>query len=283
MSELTHGYADVGEVTLHYVTAGAGVPVLLVHGFPQTWYAWAQVVPLLQRRGIRCVVPDLRGLGDSTRPAGGYDTKTLAGDLHRLMAGHLGITRYAAVGHDWGGAVAFALAAYHAAEVSCLGVVDVAIPGDGAPDIGQGGRRWHHRFFATLDLPEALIDGREEVLLRWFFENYGHHQGVLAPAAVQEYLRAYRAPGALRAGLGLYRAVARDVADNSALAPLTLPALAVGGGTSWGRGTEVEESLSRMATDVTGLVFDGCGHWVPEEKPRELADALSDFVLAHTR
>ncbi|PRY07805.1 alpha/beta fold hydrolase [Kineococcus rhizosphaerae] len=288
MSILTHHFADVGDVgdvgdvTLHYVTAGEGDPVILIHGFPQTWYSWIDVIPLLVAQGYRCVVPDLRGLGDSTRPPSGYDKLTLAGDLRTLMVEHLGLERFAAVGHDWGGAVAFALAAHHPEHVTSLSVLDVAIPGDGQAHLGQGGKRWHHTFLQTPDLPEALIVGREEVFVRWFYENYGHHQRVIAESAVQEYLRTYTTPGAMRTGFALYRNIGQDIADNQDLTPLTIPVLGVGGGTSWGRGEEVATSLRRMARDVTGVVLEDCGHWIPDEKPAELASLLTHF-LARSR
>ncbi|QKZ17317.1 alpha/beta fold hydrolase [Streptomyces chartreusis] len=281
MVEMRHNFADVGGATLHYVTAGEGVPVLLIHGFPQTWYSWKRVIPLLAQQGFLCVAPDLRGMGDSTRPPGGYDKKTLGADLRTLMVDHLGCSRFAAVGHDWGGTVAYSLAAHHPDLVYALGVLDVAIPGDGQAHLGQGGRRWHHTFLQTPDLPEALIVGREEIFLRWFYENYGHHQRVIDEDAIQEYLRTYSTPGGMRAGFALYRAIGQDIADNSALDKLTVPALAIGGGTSWGRGKEVEDSLSRMATNVTALVFNDCGHWIPEEEPEGLAIALSSFIRTH--
>jgi pimeloyl-ACP methyl ester carboxylesterase len=275
MADYRHSYVDVGDVVLHVASAGpdTGPPVLLVHGFPQTWYSWTQVAPLLVDAGFRCLIPDLRGLGDSTRPLHGYDKQTLGEDLVRLLDA-LGIDRTAVVGHDWGGVVAFSIAARHPERVSRLGVVDVAIPGDGAPNISQGGRRWHHAFLGTLDLPEALITGREEVFLRWFYEHYGHHQRVLPDDAVAEYLRCYTAAGALRAGFELYRTVPVDIAANETLEKIDVPVLAVGGATSFGRGAEVEESLRRMAHDVTGHVLADCGHWVPEEKPCELAELI---------
>lgn len=272
-----HTYVDVGDVVLHVAQAGEGTPILLVHGFPQTWYSWTAVAPLLVKQGFRCVIPDLRGLGDSTRPLHGYDKQTLGEDLVRLLD-VLGIDRCAVVGHDWGGVVAFSIAARHPDRVTHLGVVDVAIPGDGQPNISQGGRRWHHAFLGTLDLPEALISGREEVFLRWFYENYGHHQRVLPDDAVAEYLRCYTAAGALRAGFELYRTVPQDVAANETLPTIAVPTLAVGGATSFGRGAEVEESVRRMASDVTGHVLAECGHWVPEERPAELAALITAFV-----
>jgi pimeloyl-ACP methyl ester carboxylesterase len=138
---IEHHHADLPSgVRLHYCTAGTGDPVVLVHGWPSTWYEWRRVMALLAPRH-RLVVPDLRGLGDSSRPAAGYDKKTIAEDLWQLLAGTLGLTRWHLVGHDWGGPVAFALAAAHEAAIRTLTIVDVTLPGIG-PDISQGGRRW---------------------------------------------------------------------------------------------------------------------------------------------
>ena len=172
MSQLVHHFATLREVKVQYVTAGTGQKTLvLLHGYPQSWYCWRHVIAELQNE-YSIVAPDLRGLGDTTRPAGGYDKRTIAADSYELLSEHLGLTRYAVAGHDWGGAVAFALAADHADSVSHLTVVDVAIPGDGQPNIGQAGRRWHHTFLQTLDLPEALIgNGREHLYFDWFFTN----------------------------------------------------------------------------------------------------------------
>ncbi|OZC55528.1 alpha/beta hydrolase [Rhodococcus sp. 06-621-2] len=279
MPELEHSFAHLPDVTLHYVTAGTGDrPIVLLHGYPQTWFSWIDVIQPLVDNGFRCIVPDLRGLGDSSRPATGYDKRTVAGDIHGLLTTHLGIdTRVPVVGHDWGGVVGFALAA-HFDVVSHLAVVDVSIPGDGQPDLGQGGRRWHHTFLRTLDLPEALIAGREEVWLRWFYENYGHNKYVLSEESIREFLRTYTSPGALRAGFAYYRSIDQDISDNRDLPPLAIPCLAVGGASGMGRGRVVEDSLSRMASDVRGVVFDECGHWVPEEKPDELVNALLRFL-----
>jgi pimeloyl-ACP methyl ester carboxylesterase len=278
MNSINHEFLRLNDVNLHYVVAGEGRPVVLLHGYPETWYSWHKVIPLLTGQGFQCIVPDLRGLGDSSRPTAGYDKKTVAGDIHALLTAHLGIEEFAVVGHDWGGTVGYALASHYGQGVTHLAVLDVTIPGDGQPDLGQGGRRWHHTFLQTPDLPEALVAGREETFLRWFYENYGHHRLVLTEETIQEFLRSYTKPGALRAGFAYYRSIQRDIADNAGRPKLTIPCLAVGGGTSMGRGHLVEASLKQMATDVTGIVLDECGHWVPEEKPEELASALIDFL-----
>ena len=279
MSKLTHHFATLREVKMHYVTAGAGgTTLVLLHGYPQSWYCWRQVITELQKE-YRIVAPDLRGLGDTTRPASGYDKRTIAADVYELLSEHLGHTRYAVAGHDWGGAVAFALAADHPEAVTHLAVVGVAIPGDGQPNIGQAGRRWHHTFLQTLDLPEALIGGREHLFFDWFFTNYGHFPDAISPEARAEYLRTHTTPGALRAGFAYYRAIAQDVADNEARTEkVAMPTLAIGGGTSWGRGAEVACSLRKMADEVTEEVYSECGHWVPEEKATELAASLHSFI-----
>jgi pimeloyl-ACP methyl ester carboxylesterase len=281
LPSLQHGYADLGEVLLHYVEAGQGEPLVLLHGWPQTWYEWRRVLPALAQR-YRVIAPDLRGLGDSSRPPGGYDKRTLGDDIWRLLSGHLGIERFCLVGHDWGGPVAFALAMAQPQAVRRLAILDVVIPGDGG-DFSQGGRRWHHAFHMTNDLPEALVTGRERVYLEWFYRNFAWRPDAIGEAEIEEYLRSYRQPGALRAGFALYRALPQDRADNAAAlqrGKLKMPVLAVGGGSSFGRGIEVEQSLRRVADDVTGVVIPDCGHWIPEEQPELLLDALLPFLQA---
>ena len=276
---LQHGYADVGEVLLHYVTIGKGEPLVLLHGWPQTWYEWRRVMPALSAE-FQVIAPDLRGLGDSSRPPDGYDKRSMAEDIWRLLSGSLEIERCCVVGHDWGGPVAFALATAHPEAVRRLAILDVVIPGDGG-DFSQGGRRWHHAFHMTSDLPEALVSGRERVYLAWFYRNFAWRPDAIGEAEIEEYLRTYRQPGALRAGFALYRALPQDSADNAAAiarGKLAMPVLAVGGGRSFGRGEEVEQSLRRVAENVTGVVVPDCGHWIPEEQPELLLDALLPFL-----
>ena len=168
----------------------------------------------------------------------------------------------------------------HPDAVRRLAILDVAIPGDGSPNISQGGRRWHHAFHQTPGLPEALVEGREDIYLGWFYRNYGHRPDVIPEADIAEYLRCYRQPGAMGAGFAYYRALPQDIADNEAVAAtfkLPMPVLALGGADSWGRGYEVIESLQRLASDVRGGVIENCGHWMPEEQPQALAERLLAF------
>lgn len=285
---ITHHYAEVGEVMLHYVTAGSGPPIVLLHGWPQTWYEWRDVIPALAER-YTVIAPDLRGLGDSSRPPDGYDKATVANDVWQLVNGKLGHSSFDLVGHDWGGPTAFALASAHPDAVSTLTIVDVVIPGDGG-DFSEGGRRWHHQFHITPDLPEALVQGRERIYLQWFYQTFAYRPGAIDDEALDEFTRTYSQPGALRAGFNYYRTIGQDAKANAALLAtgfrLPMPVLALGGGVSYphgrGRGDSVEASLSRVADNVEGHVIPESGHFVPEEQPEALTRLLLDFLGRNT-
>ena len=274
---LQHQYADLGDVRLHYVTAGQGPAVVLIHGWPQTWYMWRDVIPGLAAR-CRVIAPDLRGLGDSSRPSGGYDKKTLAEDLWRLTHDILGEHRLFVVGHDWGGPVAYALAAQHRDAVRRVAIFDVPVPGNGTPVMFNN--RWHHGLHWELDFPEALTIGREDLYLGFFYRNWGARPDAISEEAQREYLRTYRQPGAMRAGFNLYRATPQDVADNEAFrrqGRLAMPILVYGGSHGRGRGMAAMESWQRMALDVRGGIAEGCGHWIPEERPEWVVQQLIAF------
>ena len=275
--DLSHHYADLGDVQLHYVTAGSGPAVVLLHGWPQTWYMWRNVIPGLASQ-FRVIAPDLRGLGDSSRPIGGYDKKTLADDVWRLAHEVLGEQQLFVAGHDWGGPTAFALAAQHRDAVRRLAIFDAPVPGDGTPVMFAN--RWHHGLHWELDLPEALTAGREELYLGFFYRHWGARPDAIAEEAQREYLRTYRQPGAMRAGFNLYRATPQDVADNEAFlahGKLRMPVLCYGGRHGRGRGMAAMESWRRVAADVRGGIADHCGHWIPEERPDWTVQQLLAF------
>jgi pimeloyl-ACP methyl ester carboxylesterase len=279
---VTHHFTAIGDVLIHDVTAGRGPAVVLLHGWPQTWWEWRRVIPPLAER-YTVIAPDMRGLGDSSRPLAGYDKKTIADDIWRLVHDTLGHEQMFLVGHDWGGPTAYALAAAHPEAVRRLVILDVVIPGSG-DDFSQGGRRWHHQFHMTPDLAEALTQGREEIYLSWFYRTFAYRPDAIGADDVKEYLRTYRQPGAMRAGFAYYRAIGQDIADNEAniaRLKLPMPVLAMGGAVSYpharGRGSEPEQSLRRVALDVRGEVVDECGHFIPEETPDLLVARLLAF------
>lgn len=274
----THHVADLGEVQLHYVTAGAGAPVVLLHGWPQTWFMWRDVIPLLSPH-YRLIVPDLRGLGDSSRPETGYDKQTVARDIAALMT-QLGHAQFRVVAHDWGGPVAFALAAQFPDRILSMAIFDAPVLGDGGPIEHHG--RWHFGFHALPGLAEALTQGREDIYLRFFYRFGGAKPDAISEEAQAEYVRAYSQPGAMTAGFNYYRAVPQDIADTTAFREagrvLEMPILVYGGDpTTRGRGMTALESWARVARTVRGGIAENCGHWIPEERP----DFVAAQVLQH--
>jgi pimeloyl-ACP methyl ester carboxylesterase len=279
--EPVHARARLSDVVMHYVSAGAGDAVVLLHGWPQTWREWRHVIPLLSPHH-QVIAPDLRGLGETSRPLEGYDSRSVAADVAELVMDHLGIRRFHLVGHDWGGPTAFALACAHPEAVATLAIIDVTIPGIG-PDLSQGGKRWHHAFHMTPDLPEALVHGREQAYLGWFYRAFSWQPDAIGAEDIAQYVRAYSQPGALRAGFSYYRNIPRNAAENRALLAsgfrLPMPVLALGGGRAeaFGRGQEPELSLREIADNVEGVVLADSGHFVPEEQPDALAQHLLRF------
>ena len=277
--DVKHYYARLPEVTLHYVAAGHGDAVVLLHGWPETWYMWRHIIPDLSQR-YTVIAPDLRGIGDSSRPLTGYDTKTMANDIYLLLKEHLAIDHIFLIGHDWGGPTAFALALAHPEMVRNLTFLDVPVPGDGTDVFYVG--RWHHYFHWILDIPEALTQGREKIYLEYFYRNWGYRPDVMSDADISEYLRTYSQPGAMRAGFNIYRAVHQDKIDNEQVlavnGKLKMPVLTVSGEGGRARGLKIcLESAKRVAENVRGVGLAGCGHWIPEEKPAELLRHLLDF------
>lgn len=276
--DLHHDYADLGDVRLHYVTGGAGPAIVFLHGWPQTWYMWRDVLPGMMQ-SHRVIAVDMRGLGDSSRPVSGYDAKTLAQDIWCLMHDVLGEDRFFVAAHDWGGPVAYALAAQHREAVRAMAIFDAPVPGDGSVLTALG--RWHFGFHNEPDLPEAMVAGREDLYLRYMFRKGGARPDAISEDAQCEYLRTYTQPGAMRAGFNYYRAMSQNAKDNQAFirqGKLQMPILVYGGGAAnVGRGLYAMDSWQRAAADVRGGVADGCGHWIPEERPAWVVERLQEF------
>jgi pimeloyl-ACP methyl ester carboxylesterase len=283
-TELTHGMADVEPgLRLHFVTAGKGErAIVLLHGFPQTWWQWRAVIPALVAAGFQVIAPDYRGAGHSWRPAGGYDKQTMAGDIQRLLREHLQIEDpVVLVGHDIGLMVAYAYAQRYRDEVSHLAVVDAPLPGTAVFDrLRSDPRVWHFAFHGARDVAEMLVTGRERAYLQAFFNARSSDPSAIGESDLEIYVSAYSAPGALRAGFELYRAFDRDAQDNRAAmrnGKLTLPVLAVGGAMSTS-GPLVEQMMHEVAEDVTGIRVPDTAHWIAEENPDAFVAALLDFV-----
>jgi pimeloyl-ACP methyl ester carboxylesterase len=277
-AKLAHHTIALEGVSLHYVIAGKGDPVVLLHGWPQTWYEWRRIMPTLAQR-YTVIAPDMRGLGDSSRPATGYDKQSIAADIRRLVH-KLGFEQILLVGHDWGGPVAYAYACGYPAEVRRLAILDVTIPNETwerIPQITRRGGIWHVAFHSVRDLPEALINGRERIYLSWFYRTAAYNPAAINEADIDEYVRCYSAPGAMRAGFEYYRAIFTDIDHNkeNAKNKLKMPVLALGG--ERGFRSAPLKCMKELADDVRGGVVERSGHWIPEERPDYLLAQLLEF------
>ncbi|MEV0110887.1 alpha/beta hydrolase [Nocardia sp. NPDC050799] len=277
-AELRHVFHRVAaDVSLHAVVAGSGPAVFLIHGWPQTWYEWTPVIDQLAEHHT-VVAVDLKGAGNSSKPMTGYDKVTMAAELDALREA-LGFETVQVIGHDFGGMVAYAWAATHREAVTRLGIFDVPIPGADLWDtIYADPTVWHFSFHRNPDLPEFLITGREYGYVESFFRGRTSNHGAFTDDDVELYARALAQPGAIRSTLGWYRALEQDAEDNRKFKqePLTIPVLALGGADRWG--PKIAEMVSEFATDVTGVSIPECGHWVVEERPDVVLDALANFL-----
>jgi pimeloyl-ACP methyl ester carboxylesterase len=278
--ELTHQYEDVNGVRLHYVVAGTGDPVVLLHGWPQTWYEWRRVMPELATR-YTVIAPDLRGLGESSVPASGYGSKTVAEDLH-LLCTQLGHERVAVVGHDLGMGVAYAWAASYPDEVRKLAVAESLLAGVGEPPAASrsGEPLWHPAFHMVPGLAEQLVQGRERAYFSYFFRTFAHRPDAVPDEDLEAAVEAYSRPGRLTAGFSHYRAMPESAGQNAELMTtrLTVPVLAVGGEACFG--DIVGQQMELVAEDVTTVTLKECGHWVTAEQPSAFLRELLAFLAA---
>ncbi len=275
LAGFSHRSVEVNGIRLHYVIGGRGPAVVLLHGFPETWWTWRQVMPLLAQTHT-IIAPDLRGIGCSSLAPAGYDDQTLARDVHELVAS-LGLRRVALVGHDLGGWVAYAYARQYRDQASHLVLSGAALPGFGLErllDFRQPGQGLPHLvFFTQPQVPELLISGRE----REYFAAFIASPAMQRSGAVDFYARSYARPGRLSAALGQYRALYADAQDNrrGAGTPLTMPTLALAGMGETGLSAD---SLRQVAQNVSEVAIPNAGHYLQEEHPAELARALLEFL-----
>ncbi|MCP2263247.1 alpha/beta fold hydrolase [Promicromonospora thailandica] len=275
-------HARVNGFRMHYLRGGSGSPVVLLHGFPQTWAEWRdQLGPLAEDHTVIAV--DLRGTGDSGVPKGGYDTVQLAQDVHDLLT-QLGLNDgIQIVAHDIGAWVAYPYAAMWPDEVERMALMEGPIPDESiygypALDAAGGPSIWHYGFFQQ-EISETLVEGSERELVEGFIGQFLGDPSAFGPADYEFYARYLREPGRWDAWLKMYRALHVDVEQNAELqarGPLPMPILAIGGEKSLG--TYIGTQLEEYASDVETRVLPGAGHWVTEERPHELTQMLRTFL-----
>jgi pimeloyl-ACP methyl ester carboxylesterase len=276
----SHHTATINGIQLHYVIGGKGDPVVLLHGWPETWYEWHKVMPALAKN-FTVIAPDLRGLGDSSKPSSGYDGKTLAEDIHQLVT-QLGFKTIYLVGHDIGTQVAYSYAAAHPTEVEKLAVMELPIPGFTPPKLE--GKIWWFIFHQTPGVPELLVEGKEKEYLSWFYHNLAYNPAAITQADIDEYVNHYSAPDGMRAGFEYYRAFPEDAAQNMNYSKtnLTMPVLAMGSGylPVFGGNITMQSvvyGMKMLAQNVTGITVPNSGHWIPEENPKFVIEQLTKF------
>jgi pimeloyl-ACP methyl ester carboxylesterase len=276
MTGIMHHKLNVEEVSLHYVTAGSGPPLVLIHGFPQTWHEWRPLIDRLSDR-FRIIAPDLRGIGARPGPASGYDKHSLAADVRAIVARECGETPVTVCGHDIGAFVAFAYALSNRVTTAALVLVDGPPPGTTAMDrVTANPRIWHIGFHAQVDVALMLVTGRERSYIRQFINNTIVRADAIGAEDIDIYAEAYSAPGALRAAFEMYRALPEDRALNlAALARdgrLDIKLVTVGSAAT-AAGVALGDVISEIAMDGRAITLD-CGHWIPEESPEALAALL---------
>lgn len=279
---VTHHLADVNGGTLHYVSAGSsGAPVLLVHGFPETWWAFHKVIPLLAEKH-RVFAIDLPGFGDSSNTDGAYDSATVAHTLHAFIE-QLDVGAVHITAQDISGSTVFRLASTRPEDILSFTAIETGLPGFGweaFADVAHGGA-WHIGVLAEPAITGMLLTGRErEFLADYAFPSMTAVAGAITDADIDEFVRTYSRPHGFRGANGLYRALLTEGDELRAIAesfPVTAPVLTVGAGGG-------DFTRSTMADAVPGTIrsarLDGVGHYAALEAPKRLASAVLDFVDA---
>jgi len=276
-------FAKLGDVRLHYLAAGTGEPVILLHGYAQNSHMWRPLIPELARTN-RVIAPDLRGFGQSSKPANGYDKpptgydkKSMAQDI-RALAASLGLKRVRICGHDIGLMVAYAYAAQYPAEVDRIVLMDAFLPGVGAwENVWLLHDKWHFNFYG--ETPLKLVKGRERI----YFEHFWNEFAANPKKSVSErdrrfYAKSYGQPGAMRAGFEVFRAFEQDGKDLADLAKtkLTMPMLVLTGEKA--SGDFLIQQARLVANNVEGVIVKGSGHWLIDEAPDQVIPELVSFL-----
>jgi pimeloyl-ACP methyl ester carboxylesterase len=284
-AEFTSETASVNGTTLHYMRGGTGPTVLLIHGFPQDWYEWRHVMRLLADR-FSVVAVDLRGVGGSAAPATGYDAAVMGADVAELIDG-LGVGPVHVVGHDIGGWVAYAVARLRPELARTAVVMETLLPGiqpADAPPIEVP--LWHGEFHMVPELPETLVHGREAAYFRYFFD-IGTVEDVVTDDDLAHYVAAYGDLPRLHAAFEMYRSIPAGAEFNNAhRTPVDVPLLLVGGEQVFGPGMPALARLLRAEygwSDVDAVIVEGGRHYLPDERPAEIAELIERHAVAHSR
>jgi len=281
LSGLHEGYADVGDIRLHYVEAGQGPLIVLLHGFPEFWYAWRQQIEPLAAAGFRVVAPDTRGYNLSSKPDGvaAYDSVLLAADIAGLI-GKLGAQTANLVGHDWGGTIAWAMAMNHPEVVDRLAILNAAHPrklSQGLHHPSQLRRSWYFFFFDLPDLPETVVHAGHWHFFRHFLRDA---RPPFTPEQTELYVQAWSQPGASTGMINYYRSSVRasQKKAEAALVPISAPTLVIWGERDRYLGPELAEPEHDDVPNLDRVErLPDASHWVHHDEPERVSELLVDF------
>jgi pimeloyl-ACP methyl ester carboxylesterase len=269
-------FVKLDGVRLHYLAAGTGEPIILLHGYAQNSHMWRPLIAELARTNM-VIAPDLRGFGGSSKPPQGYDKKTMAQDIHALVA-KLGLGRVRIAGHDIGLMVAYAYAAQYPAEVERIALMDAFLPGVGDwTNVWLLHDKWHFNFYG--ETPLKLVAGRERIYFEHFWNDFAaDRKKSVSESDRRFYAKAYAQPGAMRAGFEVFRAFEQDGKDFAGFAKtrLEMPMLVLTGEKA--SGDFLIQQARLVANNVEGVVIKGSGHWLIDEAPGQVIPRLVKFL-----
>jgi pimeloyl-ACP methyl ester carboxylesterase len=278
---LEYSFINIRGKSIAYKTEGEGVPIVLLHGWPQSSHVWRKIASTLAAK-YRVVMIDLPGLGES-QSYDVFDTGFVA-DIIADAIEALGFSNCHLVGHDIGAWVVTSFALRFESRLKSLTVVDAGIPGLIPDEIfkpGNASRVWQFYFHAVADIPELLTEGREREYLSWYFHNKAVVKGAISEDDIGHYTNQYRRKNGMFNGFGYYRAFTKSTDQNRAFQKkLAIPVLAIGAES--GVGASIGSAMDKIATNVTTKVIADCGHYVPEERPNEFSALLLAFVDGHS-
>jgi pimeloyl-ACP methyl ester carboxylesterase len=276
----TSHYADVNDIKLHYVIGGQGEPLILIPGYPETWWAYHKVMPILATK-YRVIVVEMRGMGNSDKPIDGYEKKNMAKDIFELVK-KLGFEKVHIGGHDIGAHVAFSFAVNYSETASKLIMLDTPHPDAGMYHLPmlpilQANHLypWWLAFNQVKELPEQLLEGRMNIIIEWLFKILLKDQKSISDFDKNVYASAYNDKDAIRASNAWYQAFPQDIEDSKKYNKLTIPVIGIGGS-----GFEMlQMTLPNVTTDLKLEKVEDCGHFILAEKPNETAQLIIDFLM----
>ncbi|MEI9918552.1 MAG: alpha/beta hydrolase [Bacteroidota bacterium] len=273
-SNFKHANANVNGVNIHYVIGGQGEPLLLVHGFGQNWYMWNRLLPELSKH-FTVIAPDLRGVGESGRPASGYDKKTMATDLHELMKS-LGYSKINLAGHDIGLMVAYAYAAQYQDDVKKLALLDAVLPGIEPVWSQTRASAWWWGFFG-FPVSGELVAGKERLFFTNFWPTAGHGFEGFTKEETDEFVRAYAANGGPTSAFRWFANFPNDAKDNLELSKIKLKMPVLTLGAEYAAGPVLGKQVELVATNVKEVKITNSGHWIVQQQTEQVLKAFKEF------